>query len=131
MVVSGYVPRVGTRLEKGKAMCETYLGWTNRETWALMLWINNDEGLRDMAHEYIAGYTREARLENLTHETSKALREWTESMFTRSGYVETFGDAWPDSLADIAEDIGSLYRINYYECAESILSDMALETVEG
>ena len=106
-------------------MCETYSGWTNRETWALMLWINNDEGLLDMAHEYIAGYTREAKIENLTYETFKALQEWTESMFTRSGYVETFGDTWPDSLADIAEDIGSLYRINYYECAESILSDIA------
>jgi hypothetical protein len=90
-----------------------------------MLWINNDEGLQDMAHEHIAGYTREVRLESLTYETSNALREWVDTMFTRSGYVETFGDTWPDSLADIAEDIGSLYRINFYECAESILSDIA------
>jgi hypothetical protein len=107
-------------------MCDTYNGWTNRETWAFMLWINNDEGLQDMAHEYIAGYTREANIGNLTHETSRALQEWTESMFTRSGYAQEFGDTWPDSLADIAEDIGSLYRINFYECAESILSDMAV-----
>jgi len=46
-------------------------------------------------------------------------------MFTRSGYVDAFGDVWPDALADIAEDIGSLWRVNYYECAESILADMA------
>jgi hypothetical protein len=47
-------------------------------------------------------------------------------VFTRSGYVDHFGDSWPDALADIAEDIGSLYRINYYECAESILADMSI-----
>jgi hypothetical protein len=108
-------------------MCDqTYSGWTNRETWALMLWINNDEGLLGMFHDHIAAYTRDARVESLTYETSKALRELAESLFTRSGYVQEFGDNWPDSLADIAEDIGSLYRINYYECAESMLSDMAV-----
>jgi hypothetical protein len=106
-------------------MCETYSGWTNRETWALMLWINNDEGLLSIMHDHIAEYTRDTKLESLTYETSKALEDFAESMFTRSGYAEFAGDVWPDSLADIAEDIGSLYRINYYECAESILSDIA------
>ena len=108
-------------------MCDqTYSGWTNRETWALMLHINNDEGLLGMLHDHIAEYTRDARVEDLTYQTSKALQNFTESLLTRSGYDEEFGDIWPDTLADIAEDIGSLYRINYYECAESILSDMAV-----
>jgi hypothetical protein len=106
-------------------MCETYSGWTNRETWALMLWINNDEGLQDMTRDAIAAGTRDSALDSLTYDTSEVLREWVEIMFTRSGYVGEFGAPWPDALADIAEDIGSLYRINYYECAESILSDIA------
>ena len=105
-------------------MCDLYSGWTNRETWALMLHVNNDEGLYSLLHERIAEYTRDARLEEMTYQTSKAVQDFTESMFTRSGYDEIFGGSLPDSLADIAEDIGSLYRINYYECAESILSDM-------
>jgi hypothetical protein len=106
-------------------MCETYSGWTNRETWAFMLWINNDEGLQSWAHEMIATGTRDSGLDSLTYDTSKVLEQWADIMFTRGGYVEHFGDAWPDALADIAEDIGSLYRINYYECAENILSDIA------
>ena len=106
-------------------MCETYSGWTNRETWALMLWINNDEGLQAWAREYVADYIERDSDDSRTRSASDSLQQWTEIAFTRSGYVEFAGDVWPDSLADIAEDIGSLYRINYYECAESILSDMA------
>jgi hypothetical protein len=106
-------------------MCETYSGWTNRETWALMLWINNDEGLQSMAHEYVRELTVYSASDDRTYDASVALQQWTDIMFTRSGYVDHFGDSWPDALADIAEDIGSLYRVNYYECAESILSDIA------
>ena len=119
-------------------MCETYSGWTNRETWALMLWINNDEGLQSMAHDYVregmtarqasapARAVYQSARDSAAYDASLALQEWTETVFTRSGYVDHFGDSWPDALADIAEDIGSLYRINYYECAESILADMSI-----
>ena len=110
-------------------MCDqTYSGWTNRETWALMLHINNDEGLQVWAHEYVKDYISDYDLEdtNRTYSASQALQQWAEIAFTRSGYAEYVSDVWPNGFADIAEDIGSLYRINYYECAESILSDMAV-----
>jgi len=110
-------------------MCDqTYSGWTNRETWALMLWINNDESLQTWAHEHVRDYISDYDLDddNRTYSASQALHQWAEIAFTRSGYAEYFFATWPDTLADIAEDIGSLYRINYYECAESILSDMAV-----
>lgn len=29
----------------------TYNGWTNYETWNVALWINNDDGLYDIARE--------------------------------------------------------------------------------
>jgi len=106
-------------------MCETYSGWTNRETWAFMLWINNDEGLQSWAHEYVGAYVEGEGEDSRTYSASQALEQFADIMFTRGGYVEHFGDSWPDALADIAEDIGSLYRINYYECAASVLSDVA------
>ena len=110
-------------------MCDTYSGWTNRETWALMLWINNDEGLQVWARDHVTDYISDYDIDdtNRTYSASQALQQWAEIAFTRSGYAEYVGDVWSDTLADIAEDIGSLYRINYYECAESMLSAM----VEG
>jgi hypothetical protein len=30
---------------------ETYEGWTNRETWAVALHINNDQGWQESVHE--------------------------------------------------------------------------------
>ena len=93
---------------------ETYNGWTNRETWAFMLHVQNDEGLSDDAtgvvYDAVADPTCRA----------DALKDWAESLFTRSGYADEYGDTWPDSLADIAAEIGSLWRINWSECVTTL-----------
>ena len=97
----------------------TYNGWTNRETWALMLWINNDEGLQNWAHEITRSnadqdpYTRE-----------KTIREWVETLLSHNSYTEEYGAPWPEGLATMAEDVGSLWRINWNEVAEKLLEDL-------
>jgi len=94
---------------------ETCSGWANRETWSLMLWVNNDIGLYERSREWLEG--------ELTREPlalADAMKEWAESMFTRAGYVETYGAPWPDEIADIALEIGSLDRVDWRECVESM-----------
>ena len=52
---------------------ETYQGWTNYETWAVSLWINQDEAM----YRYLRLI---AKLPQLGIDKDKALREWVEGM---------------------------------------------------
>lgn len=90
---------------------ETYNGWSNRETWAFMLNVQNDEGLASVFAESV----RDER-----SDPAYAVQRDAEELFTRSGYVDVFGGPWPDALADVASDIGSLWRVNWVECADSL-----------
>ena len=97
---------------------ETYNGWSNRETWAFMLYVQNDEGLADTALDALAGgwLGPDARQDD-------ALREFGEAMFTRQGYAAYMGDGWPAALQDAAADIGSLWRVNWQECVDALSDD--------
>lgn len=98
---------------------ETHNGWTNRETWALMLWISNDEGLQDTAHELV----------DLTDPhgivaTEDRVRDWIETLLSRNAYEEEYGSAQPEALAVMAEDVGSLWRVNWGEVAAALTTDV-------
>jgi hypothetical protein len=96
-------------------MCETYEGWTNRETWAAMLWINNDQGLYETVQE----------LTQHLHECESPIMCLEESL------ENLFDDAFSDISEMTAmglimlKDIGSLYRVNWREIASTILEDKA------
>jgi len=97
-----------------------YNGWSNRETWSVMLWINNDEGLQEQAREELRQVANEPQWEH-----AEALEHWWFKLFTPQGYADEFGADWPKNLAEIAVEVGSLWRVNWRECAESIIADLA------
>jgi len=124
---------------------EEFNGWSNRETWAAALYIQNDQGLNDQAIERLSiafdrgsselrasvladigsieGSTPADRRAYGIARAARSLEIWLDMLLTGSGYREEFGSEWPHALQAIASDIGSLYRINYREVVEGILSD--------
>lgn len=91
-------------------MCQEYNGWTNRETWAVALHINNDQGLLSPILEV-------AQL----HENLGELADEIEAFITE---VLDFDNISTNRNAFMMlQDIGSLYRVNWYEVAGSFAEE--------
>lgn len=119
-------------IEKGKAMEEQgYNGWSNRETWATMLHIDNDQGLFEIAMDYARTAIEEhpkdeedagADYSDALYCLEDTLKYWIEEdLLTRENIAGNEG------LWLMLSDIGSLYRINYREIADSLISNVMEE----
>ena len=105
-----------------------YNGWSNRETWATMLHINNDEYLQETAMDYARTALEEHEGEE-EGDISEALycledtiQNWIEEdLLTRENIAGNEG------LWLMLTDIGSLYRVNWREIARSLLDDVKQE----
>ena len=96
-------------------MSDSYNGWTNRETWALALNINNDEGLYDMFTELVRDMKGEP-----AWMIQDAIRSRAKSLFIRAHYEYEYGGDQPDTLTAMAEEVGSLWRVDWVEIRESL-----------
>lgn len=91
-----------------------YQGWTNRETWATALHIDNDQGLLETALEYAKEYLTER-----AGYLGETLERWiTDDLLT----LENISGNHPLWL--MLTDIGSLYRVNWSELAVHYLDQV-------
>jgi hypothetical protein len=114
-------------------MCdETYNGWSNRETWAVALHINNDQGWQESVLEAVRGLVAQgadawsldeapegAALASLAGEL---IRENVEESLTVDDYQAETGYA--PAIYAVAQDIGSLWRVNWQEIGASFLEGL-------
>ncbi len=84
---------------------ETYQGWTNYETWAVSLWINQDEAM----YRYLRLI---AKLPQLGIDKDKALREWVEGMNPL-----TDGSMFGDLLG------GAIEKVNWTEIMNAAMEE--------
>lgn len=98
-----------------------YNGWKNRETWATMLHINNDQWLQETATDY-ARRELEEYGEQARYELAQTLQNWIEEDLLTLENVAGNKGLWL-----MLTDIGSLYRVDWREIAQSLLDDVKEE----
>ena len=105
-------------------MIEQYNGWTNRETWATKLHLDNDQALNEYAWEYareeVAGHDKGEAI-NAYH-LGETLKNWVEEDLLTLENVAGNRDLWM-----MLTDIGSLYRVNWREIAQAYLDELVIE----
>jgi hypothetical protein len=104
---------------------EKYNGWTNRETWATALWIDNDPDMHEYRNCLCASAVHHKATREPRFTLSDELREWIAELAQ-----EFYHDAANNpGLGNMFLDIGSLWRVNYDEIAANWLSDFDIEDV--
>jgi len=116
-------------------MCDSFNGWTNRETWASALHIDNDQYLQETARDYteeaiklatnVAGEGEEIEKRVCIYTLSVKLREWVEDdLLTLENVSNNQG------LFNMLTDIGSVYRVNWQEIAQGCIEEALQELKE-
>jgi hypothetical protein len=102
-------------------VCDQYNGWTNRETWATKLHLDNTEILNDWAWE-LARKWNDADEELFVYE----LGEWIKDLFEEDlfSYENVINNR---DLFNMLTDIGSLYRVDWREIAQTYVEELAQE----
>src|SRR5687767_845418 len=103
-----------------------YQGWKNYETWAVALWINNEQGTHEAAHDMARGARKSAP-------TAPQVKSgiWTDKQAERFTLADDLkewvsDDLLPDLGATLAADLlgAALSEVDWNELAESFLSDI-------
>ncbi len=108
---------------------ETYNGWSNRETWATALHIDNDEGLHEYRNELCDTAWKAVATSYATVDQSRcyalaeSLHDWVEEMSHDVYFPDSDHEPANRALCGMFHDIGSLWRVNWREIAENWLSD--------
>jgi hypothetical protein len=96
---------------------ETYNGWTNRETWAVVLWIDNEQGWQDSVHDAI----RESLHLSLEVDASFAgevVRENVEDT------LDMLAENDLDTFRNVRDNFGSLWRVDWREVGQHFLTSV-------
>jgi hypothetical protein len=96
-------------------MCQEYNGWTNRETWAVNLWLTNDYGMCKDLEIYFQELHQDG--DEVIETTPEMMRNYADYLESYVGELLEFENLNRTTYSMLT-DIGSLYRVNWREIAE-------------
>jgi hypothetical protein len=111
---------------------EKYNGWTNYETWAVGLWIDNDEGLQNRTTELANDLFKEAHKDPNVKDKIWSVCE-TAKFRLADALKEQFEDENPLSdKANVYSDLmnSALGDVDWHEVAEHYLPDVCVRELE-
>ena len=123
-------------------MSEEFNGWSNRETWCTILYLDNDQGTyRETQRATARGLIRAAEFANefpevtvnvawtVAGEIESMVQEWRDDL-TGSDYFDNDSASVPAGLLLMFLDIGSLWRVDWHEIATGKLDQFPVELLE-
>lgn len=100
---------------------EQYNGWTNRETWAFMLHIGNDQSMQqdswNVAGESLAFIPEQSD----SHVGEAVVRHWRELL---SGVPNSSVQVLPKNMEMFRDEVGSWWRLDLAEIGASLREDL-------
>jgi hypothetical protein len=99
-------------------MSDEYNGWSNRETWATVLWIDNHEGWQQAVHEAVAAYKTGHVVD--AHQIGRLVSDSVDeflAMLLEAGDIAAY--------TNIRDDLGSLWRVDWSSVGEHFLAAFA------
>lgn len=114
---------------------EEYNGWANRETWAVMLWLDNEqptyERTREIAREavsdpdYPTWASEPEDVERLdANKIGEAIRGYVDELFDPDEYAGLEVEQYPHGFRS---DVGSLWRVDWDEIGRNLLAEIKAE----
>lgn len=90
---------------------DMYEGYTNKQTWAAVLWQDNNEGLFNTMWHFVKD----------APDAPTALKRYWEVTLSTEHYVNEAGVSVPDWVYAARNDLGSLHDINWVEVAQCFM----------
>lgn len=103
---------------------EKYNGWSNRETWALALHVDNTEAWQQMRYGWAEEAKRLAEKDEILNEPryhlASMLKSWAEEVYERV-FFDPAASVKDERM--MVNDVGSLWRVDFDEIARNWLAE--------